>query len=152
MPSARKHPRTRKVFLEANGSGPWPCSFCGELVHQLGRRRREGNIHHLDEDMTNDSPENLAIGHHACHARHHAMRRDMSSLVKQQWIDGKHVFIPQSAEVRHRQAQSLTGRTVPTEVRKKISATLKGRSLSEPHRASIREAWARRKQPQGDMT
>lgn len=66
---ARSVPRTHRVFLETYGSGPWPCSFCDELVTSIGRRT--GHVHHRDEDPENDAPENLAIAHPGCHMRHH---------------------------------------------------------------------------------
>lgn len=147
MPSHRKHPRTKRVFLETYGPGPWTCSFCGEPITELGRRRDAGNIHHLDEDSTNDDPKNLAVGHHACHAKHHGLknREKIAARVKQEWVDGVHFYRPQSAEVRQRQADSLRGRKIPPEVLAKRSATTKGRKLSDAHRAAIKAGWIKRK-------
>lgn len=66
--------RYRRVFHEHNGNGPWSCYSCGDEVVQIGRDSRDsrdGNIHHLDDDVTNDMPANLVMMHADCHQRWH---------------------------------------------------------------------------------
>src|SRR5688572_15028073 len=70
-PKSRNVPRARRVFIAANGTGPWPCSYCGKDIIELGRHSGQGHIHHKDEDPTNDVPENLEVLHAKCHRRHH---------------------------------------------------------------------------------
>lgn len=111
--------RARRIFIEANGDAPWPCSFCDELVISIGRKT--GHVHHLDEDVENDTAENLAVAHPRCHMRHHQAGRPHSP---------KH-----NAKVgaRHR------GRVLSPEWRAKIGNAHRGRKLSEAHRAKLRK-------------
>lgn len=162
MPKGRNRPRTIRTFLETYGPGPWVCTFCGDSVEKIGSHPGGGNVHHLDENAMNDDPLNLAMAHHSCHSRHHALenREKTAARVKQDWIDGIHFYRPQSAEVRKRQADSLRGRKIPPEVLAKRSATTKGRPLSDAHRAAIKASWVLRKartqalrqQQQGEIT
>lgn len=88
----RRHRRYRRVFLESRAQGPWPCFVCHELIVKIGQGRWDGNIHHLDEDVTNDVPENLDIAHTVCHLRLH----------------------PPTIEARASISEKLTGRPSPT--------------------------------------
>jgi hypothetical protein len=64
--------RARRVFYEANGAqGPWTCYGCDDSVMTIGRDTWDGNIHHLDGDVTNDVPDNLVMMHAICHQRLH---------------------------------------------------------------------------------
>lgn len=56
--------RYHRIFIEANGPGPWPCYGCGDPVVDLF-------VHHLDEDETNDLTENLVAMHRPCHVKLH---------------------------------------------------------------------------------
>ena len=85
--------RARRVFTERNGTGPWPCYSCAELVQQIGRDSRDGNIHHLDDDVTNDTPKNLVMMHADCH---------------------QHLHGPPTADERRRISEKLKGRVSPT--------------------------------------
>lgn len=77
--------RSHRIWLAGNGDGPWPCWRCNEPVAQLGGpgagylggRRRNGIIHHHDENHCNDDPGNLRVMHHGCHATHHGLRHTM---------------------------------------------------------------------------
>lgn len=89
----RNPKRTRRVFEAANGVGPWLCHSCSESVVQIGRDSRDGNIHHLDEDVTNDSADNLVMMHADCHQRFHG---------------------PPTADERRRISAKLKGRPSPT--------------------------------------
>lgn len=79
--------RARRAFIEHNGSGPWQCYSCTKLVLKIGRDSRDGNIHHLDDDVTNDVPTNLVMMHADCHQRFHGPptedeRRRISAKLK----------------------------------------------------------------------
>jgi hypothetical protein len=69
--SGRNVARARRVFVTHNGLGPWTCNECNELIVQIGRTSDDGNIHHVDEDPSNDVPENLVILHTTCHQKLH---------------------------------------------------------------------------------
>jgi hypothetical protein len=79
VPIARNVPRAQRVFLETNGDGPWLCSYCDELIYELGRDSGKGNVHHKDEDPLNDTPNNLEVLHAECHVRHHQKGRPHSA-------------------------------------------------------------------------
>jgi 5-methylcytosine-specific restriction endonuclease McrA len=74
--------RTRKVFVTQHGQGPWSCCVCSEEIMKFGRSTYDGNIHHLDDDATNDIPDNLVIAHTICHQRHfHPITLDMRDRI-----------------------------------------------------------------------
>lgn len=81
--TGRYHKRTMKNFYEAYGHGPWECHWCDEPVTQIGQHTWDGNVHHLDHDVTNDDPSNLAIGHTVCHLRTHAPDEEMRGRISQ---------------------------------------------------------------------
>lgn len=63
----------QRVFIEANGPGPWPCHFCAKEVPRFGRGYGLGVIHHYDGDFENNDPGNLKVKHSQCHSyEHHA--------------------------------------------------------------------------------
>ena len=84
--------RTHAVFFAHNGRGPWQCFFCSDVVLKIGQKTWDGNIHHRDNDVTNDAAENLVVGHTVCHQRVH----------------------PPTDEQKLRISQTLKGRTSPT--------------------------------------
>lgn len=106
----RYAPGYRKIFIEHNGGGPWPCAYepCGELIYVFGKRSREGAIHHKDENKHNNDPANLEIMHFGCHRRHHMMG---------------HI---KSIETRQKLSDSLMGHPVSTETRTKIGDANRG--------------------------
>lgn len=109
---SRNRLRYQRVFVEANGVGPWPCYGCDELVVEL-------NVHHIDGDHTNDDPDNLAAVHHPCHMRlHHA---------------GK----PRSAETRMKIARAHQGKVLSPEHAAKARVAFKGRKHSEETKAKM---------------
>lgn len=86
--------RTHRVFFEAHGEvGPWECFDCREDVLQMGRGTWDGNIHHRDNDVTNDTPENLVMMHAVCH---------------------QHLHGPPTAEQRASISTKLRGQVSPT--------------------------------------
>lgn len=86
--------RARAAFFSVNGSeGPWSCYDCDDAVVMIGVGTWDGNIHHLDEDVTNDVPDNLVMMHAICHQRLHG---------------------PPNAEQRARISAKLKGRPSPT--------------------------------------
>jgi ribosomal protein L37AE/L43A len=83
----RNPKRARRVFEARNGTGPWQCYSCAKEVVKIGRDSDDGNIHHLDEDVTNDTPGNLVIMHAVCHQHFHGPptedeRRRISAKLK----------------------------------------------------------------------
>jgi hypothetical protein len=90
------------IFIDDNGPGPWPCYVCGESVVDL-------LVHHLDEDRTNNAPENLVAVHRSCHATLH--------------MGGK----PKSEEHRAKLSAAGLGRTFSDESRAKMSESAKNR-------------------------
>jgi hypothetical protein len=117
------------------------------LVSALGRRKDLGNIHHLDEDFTNDSPENLDVGHHACHTGHHSSRPrpDTTARLEKAWANGQMQGHPQTTETRAKISAGLIGHPVSEETRNKIANTLRGRPHTDERRANLRAGWVKRK-------
>lgn len=57
--------------------GPYPCVLCGELiVSPRGRTRGAPSVHHLDGDVRNNHPSNLALAHFGCNAGEAGLGRD----------------------------------------------------------------------------
>ena len=66
-------------FTEAHGSGPWPCFFCAHEVLPYADRQECKDrelVHHINEDRTDDRPENLSACHWASHTSHHMTAND----------------------------------------------------------------------------
>lgn len=59
--------RNRRRYRRLVGNGPWICRVCGEDVIEIGRRRDQGHVHHLNENETDDDPDNLCVLHADCH-------------------------------------------------------------------------------------
>jgi hypothetical protein len=77
-------PYHHRAFHDAYGDGPHRCYICGEIVNVKwlpfaaphGQRFKsiDGTryaIHHVDEDDSNNEPENLRMIHQGCHVRIH---------------------------------------------------------------------------------
>jgi hypothetical protein len=62
----RESTRYRELFFANNGSGPYPCDFCGKDVDFDAV-----TVHHRDHDFTNNHPDNLGACHKRCHNAHH---------------------------------------------------------------------------------
>jgi len=63
---SRYRQKYREIFFAYNGPGPYKCEFCKEDVMFT-----EVLVHHCDEDISNNIPENLKAAHRRCHGRHH---------------------------------------------------------------------------------
>jgi hypothetical protein len=62
----------RRLFIAAYGEFPHPCAFCGKPIEMAsGRSGQSAVIHHIDEDRSNNAPENLTSMHRGCHNKHH---------------------------------------------------------------------------------
>jgi uncharacterized Zn-finger protein len=101
-----------KVFLNANGQGPWLCEYCSELIHKRGRHANEGIIHHRDHNKFNDGVENLCILHARCHIQHHSIGENNSFYGK-----------THTPEMREHLANKQRGRKLSPETRAKMSKT-----------------------------
>jgi len=113
MPPYKHH----KVFYETYGDGTHLCFRCNKPIrcrwtgYKLrGCRPYYLVVHHKDGDHSNNSPENLVLGHFNCHHSHHRSIRVYSSAT------------------RERISASLTGRQLSPEHRAKISAAMKRRN------------------------
>lgn len=65
-PKKRQRTRYREIFFAYNGVGPYACYFCGDDVSFDSIV-----VHHIDENETNNSVENLVATHRVCHNGHH---------------------------------------------------------------------------------
>lgn len=113
-----------KNFYAAWGYGPWTCYFCGKQVTKIGQARYDGNVHHINEDVTNDEWWNLAIGHTLCHQREHSpteeLKRQISAKLKGRPSPTKGMKF--SAEVNAR--KSMPGESNPFFGRQHDAASL----------------------------
>jgi hypothetical protein len=103
----------RDLFFEYQGTGPWPCFFCGELVFGDTPLRTVNalNVHHKDENKRNHKRSNLKAAHQGCHSRHHM-------------LGNKHGL----------------GHSHTTETREQIGRKMKGMKRSPETRQKISEA------------
>lgn len=106
----------RLIFVAVNGLGPWPCHGCGKPV-----AIEAFVVHHLDDDHTNNDPENLAAMHRPCHIRHHR------------------TGTKKSAEHRRKMGEARRGKPLTEEHRRKV-----GDALRKPWSAARRAAHDRR--------
>ena len=93
----------RRIFLDTNGAGPWPCYGCGEPVMS-----DDLTVHHIDFDHFNHDPKNLTSMHAGCHLSLHHTGRKVSP------------------EVRAKISASHRGMVNSPQARAKISAANKG--------------------------
>jgi hypothetical protein len=123
----------QRIWKEHN-TFPAPCHFCDESVAQFGRLRRDGSIHHLDGDHSNDVPSNLAIAHRACHTSHHEKgktRTEAERMVTSRALQG-HVVAPETGA---KISAALTGSKQPRATCEKC-----GRDIAAPHLRRHQEA------------
>jgi hypothetical protein len=75
-----KQSEHHRVYRDANPDDVQVCVFCGDDVYlqwdhwtlrYVGKGRWFGVIHHVDEDKTNNNPENLVAAHGGCHTSYH---------------------------------------------------------------------------------
>lgn len=69
-----------RAFLAAHGdTPPWTCCFCAEpITRRWTRGTSRGDalsVEHIDHDVSNSAPENLAPAHHSCNAVAAQLRR-----------------------------------------------------------------------------
>lgn len=120
---------SHRVYKSVHGDAPWDCEDCGISITVLGRKRGEGQVHHIDENPKNNAIENLALLCRSCHALRHQFARAYSH----------------SAETRQKVSVAMKGHQVSQPTRNKIGAAHRGRKYSDEHRAAMRAGWARRK-------
>jgi hypothetical protein len=73
----------RRIFLRANGAGPWECFECHKPVVF-----KTLCVHHIDNDRDNNKVENLVAIHRPCHQRLHYredQKQDMDKLRDIRW-------------------------------------------------------------------
>lgn len=100
-----------RSFIAANGEGPWDCASCGEEILKIGKRSRDGAIHHKNENKHDNDPANLEMHHFGCHRRLHTIG-DINPAAR--------------PEVAAKISASLIGHEVTAETRAKIGAANKG--------------------------
>ena len=130
--AVRNKQRYRKIWLSVNEL-PAPCWVCGELVRRWGRARGDGQLHHLNEDYTDDRIENLVLVHLECHTKLHLLERI---------TEGKPPALgkstgPLSEEHRRKISVANTGKKRTPEQRAAQSVRQKGRTMSEEQKKAI---------------
>ena len=98
----RRRSRYREIFFATYGFGPYPCAGCGKDVSF-----DDVQVHHKDEDETNDVIDNLVAMHAECHAKKH---------MSQYWSGKTH-----SDEHRRKVSEAKTGLRHSDETKKKLS-------------------------------
>lgn len=140
MPQRQMH---RETFLAYNGIGPYRCHGCGFEISF----RENFDVHHIDGNHDNQSPENLAAMHNSCHIRIHRTgkiasaetRAKMSAAFKGRKLSKAHVAsiarghtgLKRSADARARMSAAQKGRIVSAQHRQKISETLRAAMNSD---------------------
>ena len=118
----RKRSRYREIFFAEYGFGPYKCAGCGEDVSF-----DDVQVHHKDEDETNDVIENLIAMHSECHTRKH---------MSQYWAGKTH-----TDEHRRKVSEAKTGTKHSEETKKKLSGAARNRApASAETRAKISKA------------
>jgi len=79
----RKHKRTLRNFYAVYGQGPWVCEDCSDEIEKIGVNTRDGNIHHRDNDVTNDDAVNLVVLHTDCHQRRHPVTDELKVQISE---------------------------------------------------------------------
>ena len=72
-----KRDEHRRVFLEANGSGPFPCWLCaGEVMNNnsFPLTKESLVVHHRNGDRTDNGADNLVAVHHGCNTSRHKLQ------------------------------------------------------------------------------
>jgi hypothetical protein len=153
MSSDRRHKRTMRVFSETYGDPPWDCFFCRQPVTCLGQGTWDGNVHHIDNDVANDTPDNIAPSHTVCHQRHHGvtdeMRQRISAKLKGRPSPTKGMKF--SAEVNAKKGQSgplngMYGKSLPQHVRDAVSRANRRRTTCDRCNAVVALHWLQRHQ------
>lgn len=137
----------RRVFIMEFGAWPHPCHFCGDEVdgHTVPLDSTAAVVHHVDEDRSNNSRENLVPCHKGCHDRHHHTGRVMSPESRAK-LSAAIMGHPVTPEVRVKLSAANKGRPMRPQTREALrranigNTHTKGRSLSLEHRAAIRAA------------
>jgi hypothetical protein len=108
----------RRIFITANGLGPWTCYGCGEPVVNL-------LVHHLDEDRSNNDPANLVAMHGPCHLSLHKRGKKLSDGHREK-LRASHV--------------GMSGKKHSAETKIKMSETHSGKKLSDDHKRKLSES------------
>jgi hypothetical protein len=69
----QNQPRYVRLFLKANGPGPFVCYFCRKPVAVGDSGRDRFTIHHKDHNHDNNRKSNLKPCHKGCHTSHHRL-------------------------------------------------------------------------------
>lgn len=130
-----------KVAIEKYGPGPWDCCKCQDEMYVI-------NVHHLDGDHGNNSPDNLVIMCQPCHASHHHKGKIVSQETKDRQSRA-HLGKKRSPEAVAKTAAAHRGMKRSDETKRKMAEAQKGKVLTEEHRRKIQESWERRRQKFG---
>jgi len=153
---SRNRGRTVKAFHKAYGYGPWSCFFCVIPVLEIGRGTWNGNIHHIDDDVTNDTADNLAMTHVLCHRKHHGLsdvaRSKLSDAFRGRESPTKGMRF--SAEVNAKKAHHGSDnhqfrKPLPLHTRQAISRANRRMVICEMCGVEIAAHWIRRHQASG---
>ena len=114
--------KIRDIFINFFGPLPWTCGECLGIITVYGKAATDGMIHHISEDPTDNSRDNLLAMHNRCHSIHHSY--------------GKH----NSPDARTKISEALTGQPLSNERKVAISNALRGRRFTTEHRQKISDA------------
>lgn len=136
----RNHRRTMAVFFATHGEGPWKCYFCGKMVKIIGQNTWDGNVHHVDENASNDSPQNVVMTHVVCHQRYHGPKSNVWETGHIPWNRGQRASSEAVTKMRaSKQANPpFLGKHHTVESREKIGAAHRGKVVSEETRQKLR--------------
>ena len=111
-----------EIFTNFFGPLPWTCGECLGIITVYGKAASDGMIHHISEDPTDNSRDNLLAMHNRCHSIHHSY--------------GKH----NSPEARAKISAAHKGRSLTQEHKDKIGKGVTGRKFTDEHRQRISDA------------
>lgn len=152
----RRHKRTMAVFYDTHDNGPWDCFFCDLAVSVIGQTSWDGNVHHIDGDMTNDTPDNVTMTHVICHQQHHAPIEELKQQISQK-LKGRRSptkgmkFSPEvnAKKARHGAANHQFGNPLPQHTRDAVASANRRKMACDLCGVEIAERWIRRHQEDG---
>jgi len=110
-----RYKRHALIYTQHHGDGPYTCEHCGEIILKLGKRSRDGAIHHKNEDKLDNRIENLSVMHFGCHRSLHTSGDENPS---------------KRPEIAAKISASLMGHEVTQATRDAVSRANKGNKYS----------------------
>ena len=116
------------------------CFFCKKAI------AGEYDIHHRDGDHSNEDVKNFAAAHPFCHRSHHS-KGNKHRVGKTLSAEHKRAISEANRGNKH-----TLGHKPTKETRQKMSDAAKGKPKSPAHRASMVEAWRRRREREREVS